>query len=104
MELVVNRTGMFHSFGNEWRVKWVPSIMMYCKSLKRKKNIAQAIATSNNCNTGILMPSLTLTLYSWSRFTLDAALLVLLFTGSKKAEASTLCYLYEKYLVCKLCM
>ena len=86
--------------------------MMYCKSLKQKKNIAQAIATSNNCNTGILMPSLTVTLYSWSLFTLDAAneekcvlsLLVLLFTGSKKAEASSLCYLYEKYLVCKLCM
>lgn len=112
MELVVNWTGMFHSFSNEWRVKWVQTIMMHCKSLKRKKTVAQAIATSSNCNTGIFMSSITLTLYSWSFFNLDAAneekfalsLLVLLFTGSKKAESSTLCYLYDKYLVCKLSM
>ena len=45
MELVVNRSGMFHSFSSEWRVKWVPSIILYCKTLKRKKEVGQVISS-----------------------------------------------------------
>ena len=40
MELVVNRSGMFHSFSSEWRVKWVPSIMLYCKTFNPLKFIS----------------------------------------------------------------
>ena len=54
MELIVNRTGMFFSFSNEWRVKWIPSVMMYCKNLKQRKDIAQTIATyDDSYSTGI---------------------------------------------------
>ena len=49
MELIVNRNAMFHSFSSEWRVKWVPSIMTYCKRL-RKKEVTVALATYYDSN------------------------------------------------------
>ena len=55
MELVVNQSGMFRSFSNEWRVKWAPAVMLFCKSLKRKE-IVQTISTYNSSNAGVLKP------------------------------------------------
>ena len=63
MELVVNRNGMFHSFRSEWRVKWVPSIMLYCKTLKRKQEVGQMISsykvdssTGNSIDAAVVYP------------------------------------------------
>ena len=47
MELVLNRLSMFQSFANEWKLRWVPAVMRYCKSLK-KKDVVKALSTAND--------------------------------------------------------
>lgn len=36
MEQILSRPGMMHTFDMEWKMKWVPAIIGYCKSLKKK--------------------------------------------------------------------
>ena len=53
MELVLNRSGMYRSFSNEWRVKWAPAIMVYCKNLKTKE-IVEIISTYDSSTARML--------------------------------------------------
>ena len=36
MEQVLNKTNMFQAFSAEWRNKWVPAILEYCRHSKHK--------------------------------------------------------------------
>jgi hypothetical protein len=44
MEFILMRPGVFDTFSNEWKHKWVPAIIAYCQSLK-KKDILSYIST-----------------------------------------------------------
>ena len=37
MDLILSRPNVFRTFSTEWRVKWVPAIIAYCKRLKKKE-------------------------------------------------------------------
>ena len=37
MELILSRPSMLRTFTTEWRVKWVPAVLTYCKALKKKE-------------------------------------------------------------------
>lgn len=36
MELIFSKVGVLNDFSNDWIEKWVPSILTYCKALKKK--------------------------------------------------------------------
>lgn len=47
MELILSRPGVLRTFSTEWRAKWVPAIIAYCKGLK-KRDIVEYITTHNS--------------------------------------------------------
>jgi hypothetical protein len=36
MELILSRPGALSTFITEWKGKWVPAILEYCRALKKK--------------------------------------------------------------------
>ena len=36
MEQILSRPGMLRAFNMEWKMKWVPAIIGYCRTLKKK--------------------------------------------------------------------
>ena len=38
MELILSRPGILRAFSTEWRVKWVPAIVGYCRRLKKRRD------------------------------------------------------------------
>lgn len=46
MELILNRPGMMHTFSTEWKLKWVPAILGYCRTLK-KKDVSEVLSSHN---------------------------------------------------------
>ena len=56
MELILSRPGMIRTFNTEWKLKWVPAIIGYCRNLK-KKEICEILSTRSDpsgeyCNKG----------------------------------------------------
>ena len=46
MELVLSKQELYHSFFTDWTQKWIPAVINYSKTLKRKdiKNIVKNLS------------------------------------------------------------
>ncbi len=106
MELILSRPGIFNTFATEWRRKWVPSINMYCKALKRK-DIVNCISNQRAANSG-RPAKLCGVLYLGSNIfkgdtegeeKLAVGLLVCLFMAKKQKYTDIMTTLYEECLV-----
>ena len=103
MELILSRPGVFRTFSTKWRVKWVPAIVSYSKSLKRKE-ISDLISnheidtlgeTFNSCS--CMNAYLT---DNEAEEKLALSLLLSLFTPKKNSNlTNNLNLVYEKCLV-----
>ena len=51
MELILSRPAMFQMFISEWKSKWVPAIVSYCRGLK-KKEICQIFTKYDSISLG----------------------------------------------------
>ena len=51
-DLILSKEGLFRTFSTDWTRKWMPSIIKYCKRLKRKdiKEIMKKMGKGRFCN------------------------------------------------------
>ena len=66
MELILNCVSMFQSFANEWKLRWVPAVMRYCKSLK-KKEVVKALSTANDLYSSGIYTVTCCTFWNWEQ-------------------------------------
>lgn len=103
--MVLNRPGVFNIFSNEWKQKWIPAIIAYGHTIKRKE--IQTLFSKNSSSSGIngcrstnnILINVYIYLDNEKEEKLAFELLVSYFLSKKQSYTQAIQLVYEKCLV-----